>query len=94
MNTIALNTLTGAVSEYTRHAFQSITPTHAGSATGLYEFGGDTDNGLPIVSSVRLPATLRDNTLKMNMDTVYLSMAEAKAQMRHNVGGEIITLTA
>lgn len=26
--------------------------------------------------------------------TVYLSMAEAKAQMRHNVGGEIITLTA
>lgn len=79
---IAINTLTGAVSEYTRHDFQSITPTHAGSATGLYEFGGDTDDGLPIVSSIRLPATLRDNTLKMNMDTVYLSMAgEGKAQV-------------
>lgn len=82
MNTIVCNTLSGAVSEYTRHDFQSITPTHAGSATGLYEFGGDTDNGLPIVSSIRLPATLRDNTLKMNMDTVYLSMAgEGKAQV-------------
>ena len=60
---ITLNTLTGAVSEYTRHAFQSITPTHGGSATGLYAFG-----------DIGLPATLRDSTLKQAISMVYLSM--------------------
>ncbi len=74
MNTIVCNTLNGAVSEYTRHDFQSITPTHAGSATGLYAFGGDTDDGLPIVSEIRLPPTLRESTLKKHLDMVYLSM--------------------
>lgn len=74
MNTIVCNTLTGAVSEYTRHAFQSVTPTHAGSATGLYAFGGDTDDGLPIVAEIRLPPTLRGSTLKKHLQMVYLSM--------------------
>lgn len=74
MNTIVCNTLNGAVSEYTRHDFQSITPTHAGSALGLYAFGGDTDDGLPIVSDIRLPPTLRGSTLKKHLDMVYLSM--------------------
>ena len=74
MNTIVCNTLTGAVSEYTRHAFQSVTPTHAGSATGLYAFGGDTDDGLPIVADIRLPPTLRGSTLKKHLGMVYLSM--------------------
>ena len=74
MNTIVCNTLTGAVSEYTRHAFQSVTSTHAGSASGLYAFGGDTDDGLPIVADVRLPPTLRGSTLKKHLDMVYLSM--------------------
>ena len=74
MNTIVCNTLTGAVSEYTRHAFQSVTSTHAGSATGLYAFGGDTDDGLPIVADIRLPPTLRGSTLKKHLDMVYLSM--------------------
>ena len=74
MNTIVCNTLTGAVSEYTRYSFQSITPTHAGSATGLYAFGGDTDDGLPIVAEIRLPPTLRESTLKKHLDMVYLSM--------------------
>ncbi|ADU99452.1 hypothetical protein [Alicycliphilus denitrificans] len=71
---IVVNTLTGAVSEYTRHDFQSITPTHGGSATGLYAFDGDTDNGLPIVSEIRLPATLRESTLKQSIQMAYLSM--------------------
>lgn len=74
MNTIVCNTLTGAVSEYTRHNFQSITPTHGGSASGLYRFGGETDDGLPIISSLKLPPTLRENTLKTYLDTVYISM--------------------
>ena len=72
--TIVCNTLSGAVTEYTRHAFQSITPTHGGSASGLYELGGDTDDGLPIVARLRLPTTLRETTLKKLMDMVYLSM--------------------
>ena len=63
------------MSEYTRHGFQSITPTHAGSATGLYAFGGDTDDGLPIVADIRLPPTLRDSTLKKYLNMVYLSMS-------------------
>ena len=74
MNTIVCNTLTGAVSEYTRHAFQSITPTHAGDATGLFVLGGDTDAGLPIVASIELPPTLRESTLKKHLGMVYLSM--------------------
>lgn len=75
MNTIVCNTLTGAVSEYTRHTFQSVTPAHAGSATGLYAFGGDTDDGLPIVADIRLPPTLRESTLKKYLGMVYLSMS-------------------
>lgn len=74
MTAITVNTLTGAVSEYTRHDFQSVTPSHGGSATGLYAFGGDTDAGLPIQSSLRLPVTLRENTLKQQIAMVYLSM--------------------
>lgn len=77
MNTIVCNTLNGAVTEYTRHTFQSITPTHGGDATGLFALGGETDNGQPIVSSVRLPSTLRENTLKQAIEMVYLSMLGA-----------------
>jgi hypothetical protein len=81
MNTIVCNTLTGAVSEYTNHAFQSVTPTHAGSHSGLYAFGGDTDIGLPIISDIVLPATLRDNTLKKRLGMVYLSMTGTDSAM-------------
>lgn len=75
MNMIVCNTLSGAVTEYTRHTFQSITPTHAGDATGLFALGGDTDAGLPIVASIELPPTLRESTLKKYLGMVYLSMA-------------------
>ena len=84
MNTIALNTLTGAVSEYTRHNFQSLTPTHAGSATGLFAFGGDLDVDQPIVADIGLPATLRDSTLKQAISMVYLSM--------HGEGSAVFTV--
>lgn len=83
MTAITVNTLTGAVSEYTRHDFQSITPNHGGSASGLYAFGGDTDAGLPIQSTLRLPITLRENTLKQQIAMVYLSMqGQAKPSSR------------
>lgn len=72
---IVCNTLNGAVTEYSRHDFQSITATHGGSAAGLYAFGGDTDDGLPIVADIRLPPTLRETTLKKYLGMVYLSMS-------------------
>lgn len=71
---IVVNTLSGAVSEYSGHDFQSITPTHGGSSDGLFAFGGDTDAGEPIVAEIRLPATLRQSTLKQQIQMVYLSM--------------------
>lgn len=78
---IVVNTLTGAVSEYSAHEFHSITPTHAGNAAGLYAFGGDTDADLPIVATLQLPATLRESTLRQAIEMVYLSMrGEGKAQ--------------
>ncbi len=74
MKTIVLNTMNGAVSEYDNFAFHSITPTHGGSATGLFAFGGDLDIDLPIVSDVRTPKKLLSSTLKKYMETVYFSM--------------------
>lgn len=71
--TIVLNTLTGAVSEYD-FAFQSITPTHAGSVTGLFELGGDTDNDLPIIATVTTGKTTWDASLKKFLDLVYFTM--------------------
>lgn len=77
MDAIVCNTMNGAVTEYTGHAFQSITPTHGGDAAGLFEFGGDTDNGQLIVSTVRLPRTLREDTRKTFVRMVYVSMQGA-----------------
>ena len=71
---IILNTLNKAVTEYSDQGFQSITPTHAGSVMGLYGFGGDLDIDRPIVADVRLPATLRDNTLKKHIRAIYVSV--------------------
>ena len=74
MNAIAFNTMTGAVSEYTGFGFQSITPTHAGSATGLFTLGGDTDAGLPIVSAVTTGKQLWGGSLKKTAQMVYFSL--------------------
>lgn len=71
---IILNTLNRAVSEYSDQGFQSITPTHAGAATGLFEFDGGMDGGQPIVAEIRLPGTLRKNTLKKHIKALYVSM--------------------
>lgn len=51
MTAIVLNTATGAVSEYD-WTFQSLTATHAGSATGLFTLGGNTDKTAPITGQV------------------------------------------
>ena len=74
MNTIVVNTLSGAVSEYTGFDFQSITPTHAGSALGLYELGGDTDAGTSIVADVLTGTTIWSEIKRKFMDSVYFAM--------------------
>ena len=71
---IVCNTLIGAVSEYDRCEFHSITPTHAGSADGLFSLTGGTDGGLPIEALVRVPTTLLESSQKTRADSVYLSI--------------------
>jgi len=73
-NAIVLNTLNGAVSEYSGFDFHSITSTHAGSATGLYALGGNIDILAHIVADVRTGVTLTGATLKNFLDNVYFSM--------------------
>lgn len=73
MTTILMNTMNGAVSEYDL-AFQSITPTHAGDAAGLFALGGDTDAGLPIVAAVATGKQLWSGALKKTAQAVYFSL--------------------
>lgn len=86
MNTIVCNTLSGAVTEYTRHDFDSVTATHCAGVDGLFAFGGDDDAGLSITTELRLPATLRENTLKQQIAMVYLSM-RGQGEARFTVFG-------
>jgi hypothetical protein len=74
MNTIVMNTFTGAVSEYTGFGFDSITPTHAGSANGLFELGGDTDATVPIVAQIQTGKKQWGTALKKYADIVFLSI--------------------
>lgn len=73
MATIVLNTLTGAVSEYDWN-FQSITPTHAGDAAGLYLLGGDTDAAAGIAASITTGKTLWGTSFKKRIIMAYLSI--------------------
>lgn len=73
-NAIVMNTLTGAVSEYSGFGFQSLTPTHAGDAAGLFALNGDTDGGLPIVAAVTTGKQLWGSSTKKVAQVVYLSL--------------------
>lgn len=73
MNTLVMNTLSLAVTEYD-WAFQSITPTHAGDVTGLYQLGGADDDGTAISAHFVTGATLWDASLKKRPELVYFSM--------------------
>ncbi|MDD0837916.1 hypothetical protein PSQ40_04960 [Curvibacter sp. HBC61] len=74
MNTIVMNTLTGAVSEYTNFQFDSITPKRAGSAGGLHTLGGDLDISTPIVSQVITGRQEWGASLKKLLSVIYLSI--------------------
>lgn len=74
MTAIVMNTMTGAVTEYSGFDFQSITPDYAGSALGLYELGGDRDGTAPIVASLMTGKTLFNDTRRKYPRTVYFAM--------------------
>ena len=74
MNTIVMNTLTGAVSEYDGFAFQSITPAHAASVMGLFALGGEDDAGNPIVSTITTGKAQQGSSLKKMLAAVYFAM--------------------
>ena len=72
--TIIMNLKNGAVTEYDNFDFQSITPTHAGSATGLFLLGGDDDLGQPIVGSITTGKTIWRDIKKKFLDLVHFAM--------------------
>jgi hypothetical protein len=79
---IVMNTLTGAVSEYSNYAFDSMTETKAGSATGLYAIGGDTDAGIAITGEIVTGKPLWSDQHKKHIEAVWLSMkGEGIAQL-------------
>lgn len=73
MKTIIMNTLSGAVTEYD-WALTSITPTRAGSATGLHALGGGSDAGQPISASITTGKKLWGDTIKKFVAYVYFAM--------------------
>lgn len=92
MTTIVLNTLTGAVSEYTGFGFQSLTPAHAGSATGLFALGGDTDADLPIVATLTTGKQLWGGSLKKTLRLVHFSL-RGSGESSLSVHGESASYT-
>lgn len=87
MTAIVMNTLSGAVTEYTGFAFQSITPTHAGTATSLLALGGDTDDSTLIVSRIQTGKVEWQGSLKSIMDKVFVALKGTGA-FRLHVSGE------
>lgn len=79
MNTIVVNLKNGAVTEYTNHDFDSVTPTHAGSALGLYAFGGDKDVTAPIVGTFKTGKGLWDSMARKMVDIVFLAIQTPRA---------------
>jgi hypothetical protein len=71
--TIVVNTASGAVTEYD-WTFESLTPTHAGTADGLYTLGGDTDAAAPIAATLKTGKSLLGSQAKKALDTVFFAM--------------------
>lgn len=80
MNAIVMNTLTGAVTEYSDFDFDSVAGTLAGNPSGLYTLGGDTDDGNPIVTDVVTGKTLWDDSRKKFLDMVYFSIPDGEGR--------------
>ncbi|MEY2654130.1 MAG: hypothetical protein RLZZ524_1158 [Pseudomonadota bacterium] len=77
MTTICLNTLRGAVTEYSGFDFQSITPTHAGDAAGLYLLGGNLDGTAAIAASITTAKALIAENRRTHIECIFVSMKGA-----------------
>lgn len=86
MTSIVVNTLTGAVSEYD-WTFQSITPTHAGDAMGLFLLGGNTDNGNLIVGRIQTGKLSWGGSLKKYLGKLFFGL-KGDGVFRAHVSGE------
>jgi hypothetical protein len=87
-NAIVMNTLTGAVSEYSNFDFHAITATHGGSALGLYLLGGDLDLTAKVVAEVATGRLLWNTSAKKYLDHVYFSI-EGSGVSTMRVYGEV-----
>lgn len=76
MNTIVMNTLTGAVTEYNWGA-ECVTPSLAASEDGLFQLGGDADDGENIAAEFKLGEAGGDN--KLALGNVYFGIDGAGA---------------
>lgn len=74
MNAIVMNTLTGAVSEYSNFQFDGITETHAGNADGLVLLEGNRDLTTPVVATVSTGSRQWGKSLKKMVDMVYFAI--------------------
>ena len=76
--TWAVNTRTGAVSEYTNFAFNSFAQSGhkvlAASNDGLYELVGDTDNGTDIVAAIKSGYMQMNDSRFTGLKAVYLGV--------------------
>lgn len=74
MNAIVMNTLTGAVTEYSNFDFQSLTPAYGGSVNGLFSFGGDLDLAQPVVARVVTGKTQWEQSLKLRLRMMFFAL--------------------
>lgn len=86
MNTIVLNTLNGAVTEYTGFT-GAVTLTHIGNHDGLFALAGDTDAGTPVVSNVVTGKKQWGSSLKKYVDILFFGL-KGLGQGRLTVFGE------
>lgn len=87
MNTIVMNTLTGAVSEYSNFDFQSITPTHGGSATGLFLLGGELDIDAPVMARIQTGKVQWGSSLKKFIKKMFFGL-KGEGTFTAHVSGE------
>lgn len=87
MNAIVMNTKLAAVTEYDRFNFHALTPTHGGTATGLFKLEGNTDDELPIEAKFSTGISEWGSSLKKYPDIVYFAMKGA-GTARMTVSGE------
>lgn len=76
MTAIVINLATGAPTEYD-WTFPALSASHAGSDDGLFELGGDTDDGVPIDAGWDTGTTLREGSKKNAVDSAYFTMEGA-----------------